>query len=219
MADRPSGVFDAARSLLERTPAAAAGKLFENYLLPDRLERAWMDAVRDSTRGPVFSSFLAAMAVRCECSDDDLARLPAKGPVVVVANHPFGLIEGPLLGALAARVRTDFKFLANSFLAEVPALRDYVIAVDPFGGAARENWRALRDAIAWLRRGGMLITFPSGEVSSLQLGKFHVADPAWNENVTRIIQLTGASSLPVFFHGANGPGFQMAGLIHPGLRT
>jgi putative hemolysin len=219
MADRPSGVFDAARSLLERTPAAAAGKLFENYFLPDRLERAWMNAVRDSTGGPVFSSFLAAMAVRCECSDDDLARLPAKGPVVVVANHPFGLIEGPLLGALAARVRTDFKFLANSFLAEIPALRDYVIAVDPFGGAARENWRALRDAIAWLRRGGMLITFPSGEVSSLQLGKFHVADPAWNENVTRIIQLTGASSLPVFFHGSNGPGFQMAGLIHPGLRT
>ena len=219
MADRPSGVFDAARSLLQRTPAAVAGKLFENYLLPDQLERAWMEAVRDSTGGPVFSSFLAAMAVRCECADDDLARLPAKGPVVVVANHPFGLIEGPILGALAARVRPDFKFLANSFLAGVPTLRDYVIAVDPFGGAARENWRALRDAIAWLRRGGMLITFPSGEVSSLQLGKLHVADPAWNENVTRIIQITGASSLPVFFHGANGPGFQMAGLIHPGLRT
>ena len=137
MADRPSGVFDAARRLLQRTPAAVAGKLFENYLLPDQLERAWMEAVRDSTGGAVFSSFLgAAMAVRCECADDDLARLPAKGPVWS-RNHPFGLIEGPILGALAARVRPDFKFLANSFLAGVPTLRDYVIAVDPFGGMRR----------------------------------------------------------------------------------
>jgi putative hemolysin len=219
MAARSTGIFDAARLMLQRTPAAAGGRLVENYLLPGQLDRAWMGAVRDSTGASVFGNFLDAMTVRCECADADVGRLPQKGPVVVVANHPFGLIEGAILGALAARVRGDFKILANSFLAGVPALRDYVIAVDPFGGAARENWRSLRCAIDWLKRGGMLITFPAGEVSSLRLPGLQIADPEWNENVTRIIQITGASALPAFFHGTNGPGFQMAGLIHPGLRT
>jgi putative hemolysin len=219
MAARSTGVFDAARLMLQRTPAAAGGKLVENYLLPEQLDRAWTDAARDSNGASVFGNFLAAMTVRCECADADVRRLPEKGPVVVAANHPFGLIEGAILGALAARVRPDFKILANSFLAGVPALRDYVIAVNPSGGAARENWRALRAAIEWLKRGGMLITFPAGEVSSLRLPGWQIADPEWNENVTRIIQMTGACSLPAFFHGTNGPGFQMAGLIHPGLRT
>ncbi len=219
MVARSTSVFDAARVMLQRMPAGAAGKLIENYLLPDQLDRCWMKAVEDSPGPSVFASFLAAMGVRWDCADDDLARLPANGPVVVVANHPFGLVEGQILGALAARVRTDFKILVNTVLGDVPALRDYAIPVDVSGGAARENRRSMRTAIEWVRRGGMLITFPAGEVSSLQLSKFHIADPAWNENITRIIELTGASSLPVFFHGSNGPGFQMAGLIHPSLRT
>ncbi len=218
MATRPTGVFDAARMMLQRTPAAAAGKLIENYLLPRQLDRAWMEAVQDSSGPSVFASFLTAMAVRCQCSNDDLARLPKTGPVVIVANHPFGMIEGAILAALSARVRTDFKILANSFLAGVPALHDYVIAVD-VSGAARGNSRSLRAALDWLRGGAMLITFPAGEVSSLQLSNFQIADPAWSENVARLIQLTRASALPAFIHGTNGPGFQMAGLIHPGLRT
>lgn len=215
-------VFDAARTMLQRTPAGPAAKLIESFLLPGQLEQAWTAAVSAASTAPdssVFATFLAAMNVQCECAEQDLARLPSTGPVVIVANHPFGLIEGALLGALVARVRTDFKILANSLLADVPALRDYLIAVDPFGDAARSNWRPLRVALDWLRRGGVLITFPAGEVSSLQLSKLQIADPAWNENVPRLIQLSGATSLPAFFHGTNGAGFQMAGLIHPRLRT
>jgi putative hemolysin len=219
MAARPTSVFDAARVMLQRMPAGAAGKLIENFLLPDQLDRTWMKAVEDSPGPSVFANFLAAMGVRWDCADDDIARLPATGPAVIVANHPFGLVEGQILCALAARVRSDFKILVNSVLADVPALRDYAIAVDVSGAAARENSRSLRHAIAWVRRGGMLITFPAGEVSSLQLSKLYIADPAWSGNVTRIIQMTQATSVPVFFHGANGPGFQMAGLIHPSLRT
>ncbi len=172
-----------------------------------------------SPGGKVFANFLDTMNVGYECEPGDIARIPKTGAVVVVANHPFGLVEGAILGALAARVRADFKILANSLLASVPALGDYMIAVDPFGGAVRANWRSLRAALDWLRSGGVLITFPAGEVSSLQLHPFQIADPDWNENVARLIQLSGASTLPAYFHGANGPGFHVAGLIHPGLRT
>ena len=210
MVARSTSVFDAARVMLQRMPAGAAGKLIENYLLPDQLDRCWMKAVEDSPGPSVFASFLAAVGVRWDCADDDLARLPANGPVVVVANHPFGLVEGQILGALAARVRTDFKILVNTVLGDVPALRDYAIPVDVSGGAARENRRSMRTAIEWVRRGGMLITFPAGEVSSLQLSKFHIADPAWNENITRIIELAEHLAPVLFAVGSNGPGFQMS---------
>lgn len=216
MATQSTGVFDAARGLLERAPIAG---VLQNLLLPGELERAWLEAARDA-RGPsVFANFLEAMHVRYDCASADLERIPSKGPVVVVANHPFGLVEGAIAGALVARARPDFKILANSLLAGIPALKDFVLPVDPFGGAAKANWKSLRAAIEWLRRGGVLVTFPAGEVSSLQLPKFQIADPAWNENIARIIQMSGAAAVPVYFHGSNGAGFQVAGLIHPTLRT
>jgi putative hemolysin len=202
--------------MLERAPI---GGILQNLLLPRELEHAWLDAARGSMGAEVFANFLDAMHVRYECAPEDLARIPKHGPMVVVANHPFGLIEGAIAGALAARVRTDFKLLANSLLADIPGLKDYVIPVDPFGGAVRANWKSLRAGISWLRQGGVLVTFPAGEVSSLQLPRFEIADPAWNQNIARMIRISGASSIPMYFHGRNGTGFQVAGLIHPSLRT
>ncbi|HLX43158.1 MAG TPA: lysophospholipid acyltransferase family protein [Bryobacteraceae bacterium] len=209
------GVFDAARAILEHTP----GKFMQGFLLPAELDRAWITAAGDGAGLDVFARFLGALGVNYECAAEDLARIPAAGPVVLVANHPFGLVEGAIFGALLARVRPDFRFLANSLLADIPALQEYVIAVNPFGGAARSNWKSLRASIDWLQRGGMLVTFPAGEVSSLQFSHMAIADPAWNENITRLIQITGAASVPAFFHGTNGPGFHLAGMIHPRLRT
>jgi putative hemolysin len=211
-----NGVFDAAREFLDRAPM---GAILQNVLLPGDLERAWLDSARPSSGIEIFSRFLHRMDVRFEVSARDLERIPATGPVVLVANHPFGLIEGAIGGALAARVRPDVRILANSMLAGTPGLDEFLIPVDPFGGAARANWKSLRASLEWLRRGGLLVTFPAGEVSSLQLPKLCIADPAWNENVARMVQISGAASVPVFFHGTNGPGFHFAGLIHPRIRT
>ncbi|HML16928.1 MAG TPA: GNAT family N-acyltransferase [Bryobacteraceae bacterium] len=219
MATRSQGVFDAARSMLERTPIGGAGKLLHEFLFPGEIEREWMNAARSGDDAAMFARFLGNLNVKYEFRAEDLRRLPQKGPVVVVANHPFGLVEGAILGAWIACVRPDFKFLANSLLASVPALHSWLISVDPFGGAAKANWKSLRASLEWLKQGGVLVTFPAGEVASLQWPKMQIADPAWNANVARLIRISGAAALPAYFHGANGAGFQIAGLIHPGLRT
>jgi putative hemolysin len=117
------------------------------------------------------------------------------------------------------RVRPDVKFLANSMLANVPGLGEYVFPVNTFGGAAKENWRSLRQSIDWVKKGGMLVVFPAGEVSSLRLSKLEISDSKWDDKVTRIIQMSRATALPMFFHGVNSAMFQVAGLIHPRLRT
>jgi putative hemolysin len=216
----PHPVSDAARALLAETPIhAAAGWFFERFLLPEELDVAWTDAVRQPTGQQLFEKLLEGLGVECECAPGDLHRVPKKSPVVAVANHPFGMVEGVILGSLLLRVRPDVKFLANSMLSNVPGLGEYVFPVNTFGGAAKENWRSLRQSIDWVKKGGMLVVFPAGEVSSLHLSNLEISDSKWDDKVTRIIQMTGAVSLPMFFHGVNSAIFQVAGLIHPRLRT
>jgi putative hemolysin len=216
----PHPVSDAARALLAETPIhAAAGWFFEKFLLPKELDVAWTDAVLQPTGQQLFETLLEGLGVRCECAPADLYRVPKRGPVVAAANHPFGMAEGVILGSLLLRVRPDVKFLANSMLSNVPGLGQYVFPVNTFGGAAKENWCSLRRSIDWVKEGGMLVVFPAGEVSSLNLSKLEISDPKWDDKVTRIIQMSGAATLPMFFHGVNSAMFQVAGLIHPRLRT
>ncbi len=213
-------VSDAARALFADTHMnPAAGWLLERLLLPQELDAAWTDASAGSAGQQLFEKVLEKLDLRCQCDPCDLHRVPKRGPVVAVANHPFGLAEGVILGSLLLRVRPDVKFLANSLLASVPGVGQYVFPVNPFGGAARENLKSLRQSIDWVKNGGMLVVFPAGEVSSLDLARLEIADPRWDCKVTRMIQMTGATSLPMFFHGVNSPMFQVAGLIHPRLRT
>jgi putative hemolysin len=91
--------------------------------------------------------------------------------------------------------------------------------VDPFGGAAKANSRGLRHSIAWLKQGGVLVTFPAGEVAALRLPRLEIAEPEWNERIARLIRMTQAHTIPVFFHGGNSAAFQIAGIIHPSFRT
>ena len=157
----PHPVSDAARALLAETHIhAAAGWLFERFLLPQELDVAWTDAVREPNGQQLFEKLLEGLGVECECAPGDLHRVPKRGAVVAVANHPFGMVEGVILGSLLLRVRPDLKFLANSMLSNVPGLGEYVFPVNTFGGAAKENWRSLRQSIDWVKKGGMLVVFP-----------------------------------------------------------
>src|SRR5262249_14476807 len=92
---------------------------------------------------------LSALAVQFQVADADLARVPKTGATVVVANHPFGLLEGAVLAHVFTKVRPDVKFLANHLLAQAPEIRDFLILVDPFGekDSVRYNRRGLREAL------------------------------------------------------------------------
>ena len=159
--------------------------------------------------------------IELQVSSSDLARVPARGPVVVVANHPFGLIDGIASVALMDRIRPDVKILANPLLGAVPQMCDRLILIDPFGDerARRTNPRSLRAAIDWLAQGGLLIVFPAGEVAHLDLRRIGIQDPQWHPTAARLIQKTGATALPLYFSGKNSALFQVAGLVHPRLRT
>lgn len=159
--------------------------------------------------------------IRLHVRYTDVARIPQDGAVVVVANHPFGGLEGMLLGNLLLSVRPDVKILANFLLQRIPELRDLFIFVDPFGTAqsSRANIQGVRAALRWLEAGGMLGIFPAGEVAHLSLRIGRVVEPMWGESVARLIRHSGVAVLPVAFVGSNRRLFHLAGLLHPMLRT
>jgi putative hemolysin len=177
--------------------------------------------VQQSPEGFRLENLLAEMRVRLHVGDVDQARIPATGPVVVVANHPYGMLDGAILTVLLTRVRRDVKVLTNFLLADVPELQKHCIFVDPFrtDRSAEANRRALREALDWLQQGGMLAMFPSGEVSHWQMPAAQIVDPAWNDAAVRLLRRTGATALPIYFCGNNGVGFQLMGMLHPKLRT
>src|SRR5207302_8372887 len=119
------------------------------------------------------------------------------------------------------RVRPDVKLLTNSLLADIPELQSNCIFVDPFQAdhSVDSNRKVMRQALGWLRAGGMLAIFPAGEVSHWQMPQAQVIDPDWNDTVVRLIRRTGANASPVYFSGHNSVGFQLLGMIHPKLRT
>lgn len=205
---------------LRRAALAVAQPALERLLgLPD-LNDLYAGAWRPA--GAAFpEEALKRLRVSLEIEDADLARVPASGPLVVVANHPFGGVDGLALYALLRRLRPDVKLLGNYLLHRVPELRDTVIPVDPFGGAdaIRGSVSGLKTARRWVEAGGCLAVFPAGEVSHLQLATAAIADPAWSPSIARLARRAGAAMLPVHFAGANGALFQLAGLVHPRLRT
>lgn len=168
-----------------------------------------------------FTDALRVLRIRYRVNEEELARIPGTGPVFVVANHPFGGVDGLILCELLLKVRPDFKILANYLLSDIEEIGPFLIPVNPFAGkdAARRNARPLRDSLSWLKSGHCLATFPSGEVSHYSFRSRKVEDPIWNDIPARIIRRTGATAVPVYFSGGNSLFFNLAGTLHPRFRT
>jgi putative hemolysin len=164
---------------------------------------------------------LRQLEVSVDLPHADAARIPGAGPVVVTANHPYGALDGLIGIDTIGRVRQDLRVLANPELAALPGIGKLIIPVDPFGGAraTRANMVGMRRALRWLEAGGALLIFPAGEVSSLDLRCGQVTDRAWSPTAARLIRLAAAPVTPMYFAGANSALFQLAGMLHPRLRT
>jgi putative hemolysin len=195
----------------------------EKILSMDELNHTYWKVPRDAEADDRHFSIklLESMNVRYEITDKDLLKIPKEGRVVVVANHPFGGIEGVIMGALLKTVRPDTRIMANFLLERIPELRDIFIFVNPFGSksAVRANINAMKSTLEHLEGGGALGVFPAGEVAHMKWSNREITDPEWSESIARIIRKTESPVLPMYFNGFNGMIFQLAGLIHPRLRT
>lgn len=160
-------------------------------------------------------SVLAELGVRYLIDHVDRERLPASGPVVVVANHPCGGIEALALLHWIGQLRRDVRVLANRMLLALPPLAPALIPVEVFGnGVARE---ALEQAGTWLGDGGCLLVFPAGEVA--RVGWRGLREAPWRRGFVALAQRHRAMVLPVHVDGRNSAWFYGASALHPTLGT
>lgn len=165
---------------------------------------------------------LAMLGVNYNVSAGELDSIPPDGPVIIVANHPYGGIEGLILARMLLSRRADTKIVANNVLNLITELKSILFLVNVFDRdkvAIQENTTCLRKSVEHLKNGGLLGVFPSGEVAHWDMKGMKISESGWTPNISRIVKLTGATVVPVHFDGANGLLFNMAGLIHPALRT
>jgi putative hemolysin len=196
-------------------------RLAERAVALDRIADIYHRCAGAPSPVAFLDAVLDCVNVRPVLDEQELARIPRTGPLIVAANHPFGGIDGVLLLHTLLRVRDDVKMLANFLLMRIRPLAPAIIEADPFaeGDVTAMNRRAALRAIRWLKSGHALMAFPAGEVSHLQLANRRVLDPAWQCGVVTLAQAAGAAVLPAYIHGRNSGAFQVAGLVHPRLRT
>jgi putative hemolysin len=160
------------------------------------------------------------MDIRMEVDADDLQRIPREGGLAVVANHPYGAIDGLALLHVLDLVRPDAKVMANFMLQQLEPLKERFIGVNPFEQIrSLSSYQGMRQALEHLAGGGCLGVFPAGEVSSYRTDLQTVIDPRWKTPAIKLIKGAGVPVVPIWFDGANSLIFQMLGMIHPELRT
>ena len=204
--------------------ASLLKSIFIKYVLPVKRMDRLHEKLGSLPEGTAISDrVLNAIDVGFEVSEADRARIPGCGPLIAVANHPFGAVEGLVLASVLGRARGDARIMANFLLASlgIDGLKDVLLYVDPYqsAGSVRQNVKPLLEAIDWVRKGGALGIFPAGEVSHVQGLRTGVVDSQWNRSVAGIVRKTQASVLPIYFEGRNSLVFCTLGLIHPLLRS
>jgi putative hemolysin len=183
----------------------------------DLLHQTLFSGISDQS---VFETVLDVLDVRFACDADEMGQIPADGPLVVIANHPFGGVEGVIMGAMLSRIRTDVRIMGNYLLKKIAGFGDHIFAVNPFENRqARDNLQGLKQCLSWVKNGGALVVFPAGEVASWHSKDGQVSDPDWSPHVAALIRITRATTLPVYFPGQNSALFSMAGMVSPRLRT
>ena len=155
--------------------------------------------------GPMMPALLAESGITWRITNPDALHVPSSGPLIVVANHPFGVADGMVLHALARQHRPDTRTVVTHALRYVPELADEFLFVDPIIDAerARANAPSLRDAVRHLRAGNTVALFPAGAMMRWMREARRITDAPWSETLGGIVRMTRATVLPIFFHGRN----------------
>lgn len=169
----------------------------------------------------VFTRILQTMGIDLLTPADEMAHIPKTGPVILVANHPHGLVDGVVLAELIGRVRTDYRILTRSLLTGLDEeASSYMIPVPfPHQPDAQEKMVEMRgQAMAHLSEGGLIALFPSGSVAASETLFGPAVEAPWNAFTAKMIRRSGAAVVPMHFEGSNSRAYQMANQISATLR-
>lgn len=149
-----------------------------------------------------------------------LDNIPKDGPLVVIANHPYGILDGLMMGHILANVRGDFRILANSVFRRARELDRVILPIsfDETKEAMRLNLETRKECLRYLGDGGAIGVFPGGTVATSARPFGRPMDPGWRSFTAKMVTKSQATVLPIFFEGHNSRLFQVASHLHSTLR-
>ena len=152
--------------------------------------------------------------------EGSLDDIPEKGPVVIVSNHPFGILDGLLLGYILSKTRKDFKIIANRVFRKAKDLDDVILPIsfEENREGNIQNINTRNEAIRFLKSGGIVGIFPGGTVATSAKLFSRPLDPFWKRFTSKLILKSKATVVPIFFGGSNSRLFQIASHISYNLR-
>ncbi|MBR9863827.1 MAG: acyltransferase [Rhodobacteraceae bacterium] len=208
-----SSVPSKAGQVVIRTVETLTGR---NRLL--RMAQGYDSAVQ---RGEDFWQVIArSYGLRLDVIGGSLDNIPKTGPLIMIANHPYGILDGLVLGNILSQTRGDFRFMAHRVFCKSAEL-DRVILPINFDGtkqAVQENLATRKTALNYLGQGGAIGIFPGGTVSTAPRPFARPLDPRWRSFTAKLIAKTDATVVPVYFDGANSRLFQIASHLNYTLR-
>jgi putative hemolysin len=164
---------------------------------------------------------LDVMGIELTTPQSQLDRIPKEGPVIVVANHPHGMVDGMIFADLIGRVRPDYRILTRSLLTVIDEVAgSYMIAV-PFAhdpDALQKGIAMRAAAMKHLKDGGVVALFPSGSVAASETFFGPAVEEEWNVFTAALIRRSGATVVPMHFPGQNSRAYQIANKLSPILR-
>ncbi|MEZ5872709.1 MAG: lysophospholipid acyltransferase family protein [Nitratireductor sp.] len=141
-------------------------------------------------------------------------------PLVLIANHPFGIGDGIAILSLAEQLGRPFRVMINKDLLKVPEIRPYSLPInfDETREAMQMNLETRKEAVRLLKEGVTIVVFPAGGVATARKGIGRAEDLPWKLFPARMIQAAGASVVPVYFEGQNGRLFHLASKVSLTMR-
>ncbi|MCR9086585.1 MAG: lysophospholipid acyltransferase family protein [Rhodobacteraceae bacterium] len=149
-----------------------------------------------------------------------LDSIPRDGPLILIANHPYGILDGLMMGLILSGIRGDFRILANQVFNKAEDLNRLILPVsfDETKEAMRQNLQTRHEALRYLAQGGAIGVFPGGTVSTSAKPFSRPLDPGWRSFTAKMIARSDATVVPMYFVGHNSRLFQLASHLHTTLR-
>ncbi|MGC6536879.1 MAG: lysophospholipid acyltransferase family protein [Candidatus Puniceispirillaceae bacterium] len=188
-------------------------RLIEKVTGQPLIKQLYLDYVDDNRPPEMFwRDALERLSISVDLKKEAEAMIPKTGRLLIIANHPFGVIDGIALCALVSSVRQDYKIITHRVLRQAPAVMNNILPIDfdEDEKALRNNLETRRDAMRHLKDDGAVIIFPAGAISLAPRLVDKAIDSEWKTFVGKMASVPNTTIMPFYFEGKNSMMFQIA---------